>query len=61
VSSLMDVQNAQQFQELVTKFKALYPEFDNHMRSLQIGSLQETFERFVKHRALAKLVFDALL
>jgi biopolymer transport protein ExbB/TolQ len=59
VDALMRVEDIENFNILISEFTTSYPDFNNHMQSLQLSNA-ETFKKFEKHRYLAKIVFDSL-
>lgn len=59
VDQLMIVDNIDDFNTLVSEFTTLYPDFNDHMKSLQMSN-SETWRRFCNRRALAKVVFDSI-
>lgn len=59
IDELMQVQDINSFKAKVTEFTLLYPDFQEHMKSLKLSS-SDTWIRFQNHWELAKTVFAAL-
>lgn len=59
VDELMEVEDIDAFKTKVAEFIQVYPDFENHMKSLQLTT-QDTWKRFQNHRSLAKMVFTSL-
>jgi hypothetical protein len=60
IEELLNVSAIDAFADKAKALAAAYPEFGKHMANLSASHVYEVWDRFLKHRALAKQVFLAL-